>query len=80
MALTSIMYFYNVLRQKGKLIVGCQVFHQVTQHQNFPTPHYVFACVDPCKSFLFASTNPRRVLKSLYVALHQMIGNHLIDD
>ena len=21
------------------------------QHQNFSTPHYVFGCVDPCKSF-----------------------------
>ena len=28
----------------------------MTQHQNFSISHYVFRCVDSCKSFLFAST------------------------
>ncbi len=45
-----------VLKQEFILIVDCQVFHQMTQHQNFSISHYVFDCVDSCKSFSFVQT------------------------
>jgi len=58
----------------------------VTQHQNFSTPHYVFRCVDPCKSFLSASTTilslqlPSQSIEVVVrQAFHQMTENHLID-
>jgi len=62
------------------------VLHQVTQHQNFATPHYVFACADPCKSFLSASTIilllqlPSQSIEVVVrQALHQVIENHLLN-
>jgi len=61
------------------------VLHQVTQHQNFSTPHYVFACADPCKSFLSASTTilslqlPSQSIEVVVrQALHQVTENPLL--
>ena len=79
---------YIVLKQECILIVACQGFHHVTQHQNFFDPALCFFAALTrasrffrlnCHHFSFFRFNYHPDFYSSLKSLHQMTENHLIE-